>query len=248
MLRLFAQQRVAVFLGNLIVIGVDFAEGEEAVAIAAVIDERRLQRRLDARHLGEIDVALELLAFGGFEIELFDPSPRAWRSGGGSVTDRAAGRARALIGGAGRTGAGLWQRCVCSPGTSGGTALPHARHAAGRGRAVSNGGKVRHASVNLVKTAPGRRENRRIADLYSRATHGCSPLVASACANRNWQELAVSAGKIVPNSGLTLPGNPLLAPCGSQRPRGDRVQNRPRGCVWLFAGPAYACRGKDAVC
>ena len=43
------------------------------MAIAAEIDERRLERRLHARHLGEIDIALELLAFGGFEIEFFDP-------------------------------------------------------------------------------------------------------------------------------------------------------------------------------
>ena len=43
------------------------------MAVAAVIDERRLQRRLDARHLGEIDVALELLALGRFEIEFLDP-------------------------------------------------------------------------------------------------------------------------------------------------------------------------------
>ena len=50
--RFFLQQRVAVGLGDLVVIGVDFAERQETVAIAAVIDERRLQRRLDARDLG----------------------------------------------------------------------------------------------------------------------------------------------------------------------------------------------------
>ncbi|MCY1172519.1 hypothetical protein D9M73_126550 [compost metagenome] len=72
MLGLFAQQRVAVFLGDLVVIRVDFAEREEPVTIATVIDERGLQRRLDARHLGQIDIAFELLALGGFEIKLFD--------------------------------------------------------------------------------------------------------------------------------------------------------------------------------
>ncbi len=51
----------------------DFAEGEEAVAIAAVVDEGGLQRRLDARDLGEIDVAAQLLAVGGLEVEFFDP-------------------------------------------------------------------------------------------------------------------------------------------------------------------------------
>src|SRR3546814_14118260 len=51
--RLFAQQRVPVFLRDLIIIGVDFRKGEEAVAVAAIIDERRLQRRFNPRHLGE---------------------------------------------------------------------------------------------------------------------------------------------------------------------------------------------------
>ena len=72
-LGLFAQQRLAILLGDLVIIRVDLAERQEAVAIAAVIDERRLQRRLDARHLGEIDVTLELLALGTLEIEFLDP-------------------------------------------------------------------------------------------------------------------------------------------------------------------------------
>ena len=50
----------------------DFAEGQEAVAVAAVVDERRLQRRLDARYLGEIDVAAKLFAVSGLEVEFFD--------------------------------------------------------------------------------------------------------------------------------------------------------------------------------
>ena len=55
--RLLLQQRLPVGEGDLIVVGMDFGEGEEAVAVAAVIDERRLQRRLDPRYLGEIDVS-----------------------------------------------------------------------------------------------------------------------------------------------------------------------------------------------
>jgi hypothetical protein len=51
-LRLFAEQGVAVRLRDLIVIRVDFAEGQEAVAVTAVIDERRLERRFDPRDLG----------------------------------------------------------------------------------------------------------------------------------------------------------------------------------------------------
>ena len=50
----------------------DFGEGQKAVAIAAVIDEGGLQRRLDPRDLGEIDVAAKLFAVGGFEVEFLD--------------------------------------------------------------------------------------------------------------------------------------------------------------------------------
>ena len=51
----------------------DFAEGEKAVAIAAVVDEGGLQRRLDARHLGQIDVAAKLFTVGRLEVEFLDP-------------------------------------------------------------------------------------------------------------------------------------------------------------------------------
>lgn len=43
------------------------------MTVAAVIDERRLQRRFDAGHLGKVDITLELLALGGFEVEFLDP-------------------------------------------------------------------------------------------------------------------------------------------------------------------------------
>jgi hypothetical protein len=69
---LVAHQRFAVGEGDLIVVGVDFVEGEEAVTIAAVLDEGRLQRRLNARHLGEIDIPSELLAVLALEIEFFN--------------------------------------------------------------------------------------------------------------------------------------------------------------------------------
>jgi hypothetical protein len=52
MLGFLAEQRFAILLGDLIIIGVDFREGEEAMTVAAIIDERRLQRRLDPRNLG----------------------------------------------------------------------------------------------------------------------------------------------------------------------------------------------------
>ena len=42
------------------------------MAVAAVIDEGRLQRRLDPGDFGEIDIAAKLLAVRGFEVEFLD--------------------------------------------------------------------------------------------------------------------------------------------------------------------------------
>ncbi len=72
-LGLLAEQGVTILLGDLVIVGVDFREGQEAVAVAAELDEGSLERRLHTRHLGEIDVALELLPLGRFEIEFLDP-------------------------------------------------------------------------------------------------------------------------------------------------------------------------------
>jgi hypothetical protein len=57
---------------NLIVVGMDFAEGQEPVTVAAIFDEGGLQRGFYSRDLGEVDVAAQLLALGGLEIKLFD--------------------------------------------------------------------------------------------------------------------------------------------------------------------------------
>ena len=57
--------------GDLIVVGMDFAEGEEAVAVAAVFDERGLQAGLYPNHLGEVDVALELALGRCLDVEIF---------------------------------------------------------------------------------------------------------------------------------------------------------------------------------
>ena len=65
-------QRLTVGDRDLIIVGMDFAEGEEAMAIAAIFDKGCLQRRFDARDLGEIDIAAQLLALGGFKIKFFD--------------------------------------------------------------------------------------------------------------------------------------------------------------------------------
>jgi hypothetical protein len=65
-------QRLTVGNRDLVIVRMDFAEGEEAVAIAAIFDERGLQRRLYARDFGKVDIAAQLLALGGFEIKFFD--------------------------------------------------------------------------------------------------------------------------------------------------------------------------------
>ena len=67
------EQRFAVFLGNLVIVGMDLAEGEETVPIAAEVYEGRLQRRFDAGYFSEIDIALDLLVIGRFEIEFLNP-------------------------------------------------------------------------------------------------------------------------------------------------------------------------------
>ena len=86
---LLLDERLTVGDRDLVVVGMDFVEGEEAVPVAAVLDEGRLQRRLHARHLGEVDIAPQQLAGGGFEVEFLYPAvrgeprpgfpPGAWR-------------------------------------------------------------------------------------------------------------------------------------------------------------------------
>jgi len=65
-------QRLTIGDGNLVVVGMNFAEGEKTVTVAAILDEGGLQRRLDPRDLGEINIAAQLFALRGLEIKLFD--------------------------------------------------------------------------------------------------------------------------------------------------------------------------------
>ena len=69
---LFAEQRVAILLGDLIIIGMDFRKSEEAVTVAAIFDERRLQRRFNPGDFGEVNIAFQLLPVGSFEIKFLD--------------------------------------------------------------------------------------------------------------------------------------------------------------------------------
>ena len=56
-LRFFLLQEFAIRDRDLIIVRMDFVEGEEAVTIAAVLDKSRLERRLDPRNLCQVDVA-----------------------------------------------------------------------------------------------------------------------------------------------------------------------------------------------
>ena len=69
---LFLHQRLTVGDGDLVVIGMDFREREEAVAVAAVIDEGRLQRGFDPGYFREIDIAGELPLVFRFKVEFLD--------------------------------------------------------------------------------------------------------------------------------------------------------------------------------
>src|SRR4051812_20667937 len=66
-------QRLTVGDRDLVVVGMNFRERQEAMAIAAVVDEGGLERRLYARDLGEIDIAAQLAPACGLKVELFDP-------------------------------------------------------------------------------------------------------------------------------------------------------------------------------
>src|SRR4029077_16247327 len=69
---LLVDQRLPVGDGDLVVGGRNFAEDEEAGAVAAVLDEGRLERGLHAGDLGEIDVTAKLLAVSRLEVEFLD--------------------------------------------------------------------------------------------------------------------------------------------------------------------------------
>jgi hypothetical protein len=74
--RFLRDQRLPVGDRDLVIVGMDFAESEKAMPVAAVIDEAGLQRRFYARDLGEIDIAAQWSAVCGFKVEFFDPASR----------------------------------------------------------------------------------------------------------------------------------------------------------------------------
>ena len=84
-------QGLAIGDRNLIIVRMDFAEGEKAVTVAAIFDEGSLQGWLYARDFGEVDIAAQLFALSGLEIKLFDSiaadhdDPGLFRVGGASI-------------------------------------------------------------------------------------------------------------------------------------------------------------------
>ncbi len=70
---LLLQKRLAIGDWNLVVIRMNFGKSEEAVTIAAIIDERGLKRRFDPRHFREVDIAPQRPFACRLEVELFDP-------------------------------------------------------------------------------------------------------------------------------------------------------------------------------
>ena len=69
--QLHRDQPLPVGDGDLVIIGVNFGEGEEAVPIAAVFYEGRLETRLHTDDFREVDIAFELPLRGGLDVEIF---------------------------------------------------------------------------------------------------------------------------------------------------------------------------------
>ena len=69
---LLGDQGGAVGCRDLVIVGMDFGESQETLAVASIFDKGGLQRRLNARHFRKIDVALERPTRRGLEIEFFD--------------------------------------------------------------------------------------------------------------------------------------------------------------------------------
>ena len=75
LLGLKVQQPLPVGDRNLIVIRVDFAERQEAMPVAAILDEGRLQTRFHPHDLGEVYIAFELAFRRRLDIKVFEAIP-----------------------------------------------------------------------------------------------------------------------------------------------------------------------------
>jgi hypothetical protein len=81
-LDILAHQGFAVGDRDAIVIGMDFAEGQEAMAVAAILNKSGLQGRFDPGYLSEIDIAFKRVPAGDFDVELFKPAAIHHRNAG----------------------------------------------------------------------------------------------------------------------------------------------------------------------
>ncbi len=70
--RFLGDQRLPVGDRDLVIVRMDFREGQEAVAVAAIFDEGGLKGRFDPCHLRQIDIAPQWFAAGRFEIKFLD--------------------------------------------------------------------------------------------------------------------------------------------------------------------------------
>ncbi len=61
-------QRFAILDGNLIIVGVYFAEGEKSVPVSTVINKGGLKGGFHPHHFGEIDISLVLRLCRGFYV------------------------------------------------------------------------------------------------------------------------------------------------------------------------------------
>src|SRR5690606_33853266 len=69
--RLLLDQRFTIRDGELVIVGMNFVEGEKAVAITAIFHKGRLQRGFDPGHLCEIDIAFKLFFRNRLVIKFF---------------------------------------------------------------------------------------------------------------------------------------------------------------------------------
>ncbi len=69
---ILVQQRLTVGGGDLVIIGVNFREGQETMPVSAVIHKGGLQRGFDPRHLCQVDIASKLSLVDCLEIKFLD--------------------------------------------------------------------------------------------------------------------------------------------------------------------------------
>ena len=57
MLGFFSKKAITIFFRDLIIVGMDFAKGEETMPISTIVDKGSLQRGFDPRYFCQINIA-----------------------------------------------------------------------------------------------------------------------------------------------------------------------------------------------